>query len=142
MAEALTSNQKSSFKSLNQKHYEERRRKDTLADSCKHHHGNPHHAGHYQLHGSVRKMTNENSTMWSGCSEIPNNHFLSNSFSLNMFGMTGDWHLPSQYAFGYPFCLFFFHQPSAFFPQPSSISPLPSAISPLPSFSIYRLIPV
>jgi hypothetical protein len=75
MAEALTSNQKSSFKSLNQKHYEERRRKDTLADSCKHHHSYPHHAGHYQLHGSVRKMTNENSTMWSGCSEIPNNHF-------------------------------------------------------------------
>ena len=27
---------------------------DTLADSCKHHHGNPHHTGHNQLHGSVK----------------------------------------------------------------------------------------
>ena len=35
-----------------EKYYEERRRKDTLADSCKHHHGNSHHAGYHQLHGS------------------------------------------------------------------------------------------
>ena len=56
MAEALTSNQKSSFKSLNRKHYEERRRKDTLADSCKYHHGNPHHAGHNLVHGSVKNV--------------------------------------------------------------------------------------
>ena len=26
---------------------------DTLAGHCKYHHGNPHHAGHHQLHGSV-----------------------------------------------------------------------------------------
>ena len=29
---------------------------DTLADSCKHHHGNPHHAGHNQLHGSLNNV--------------------------------------------------------------------------------------
>ena len=26
---------------------------DTHAGHCKYHHGNPHHAGHHQLHGSV-----------------------------------------------------------------------------------------
>ncbi len=27
---------------------------DSLADSCKHHHGNPHDTGNNQLHGSVK----------------------------------------------------------------------------------------
>ncbi len=27
---------------------------DSLADSCKHHHGNPHNTGNNQLHGSVK----------------------------------------------------------------------------------------